>query len=800
MSDDDRLDDASEGPTTNHEERPLGGERADGERTADDEATAPNEGTTANRRTATDERTIDDSTENDGVERRDLLRLGALALAVGGGTAAGAVLSSEESVEGLGPTEAPSNASSESTVASEHRALAEQFAPDVHFDARELWFPTDPRRYESEHDGERVVDGFDVLDGYTRDRREADAPPEPAVFYNVVDYRDSSLSVVQYWLYSAFDQFTTNFHWHDWELFQVFVDGETGDPVLYTGSAHSDSVPNNEFIDPKTTRPNVLSEVGSHASALGVNERPRTFQRLAGDGLIADITNQAVEVGDRTVDIPAAYGLPRDEGLRLPYLVPELDGAPLYEHEKLPNVSAEDLLSGSLVVRSYAELANPPNGVPLRETGLSFGFEVDDREDVDHGYELTTIKELRHIDGFTGPQLSFEFTVPEFVEDAVADHLTATTAPWTQSRFTDPVADVTDPQHRATLAERYGGVGGDGSGDTGDRVVGVVRELTTRPPGSSDSANGSESSGDETDDGASDDGASEGASTPTDETPTGDGPPTPPSLRESNVESVALLESENPTAVPTWNGVVSLSDVTHESHRLTVNGAGRAPYAETFEFDGGTYTAGADGVVTLVPNEEAVKVRADASEQAGVANVRVEEDVAGPVYDGKPDGEDRFGIYVNRHGTYTAEITDEEGEVGVFRVTPGRDGTAGDGPLTIDTPETGNRSFLTFLRSILDEIRTGVRDAVDELGPLRELLLALLRHARRLVDEALELVERGDAEDVGERLEVLADLLGVAGESLDALGWALAETTEARLRSQLEQARRRAEQAADLPA
>ncbi|WP_224268465.1 hypothetical protein [Haloprofundus salinisoli] len=790
MSDDDRTDDADEEPTTNErqpvsesdaERRPATESYNDGVTRAEATESTTGERSAGHERRTDSRPAADETAESDGVERRDLLKLGALTLAVGGGTAAGAVLTSDENREGLGPVD-PS-ASSDPTAASEHRALAEQFAPVVHFDRRELWYPTDPRRYESERGGETVVDGFDVLDGYTSERRASGAPPAPTIFYNVVEYRDSSLSAVQYWLYSAFDQFTTNFHWHDWELFQVFVDGETGEPVLYTASAHSESVPNNEFVDPENSRPSVLSEIGSHASALGVNGRPRTFQRFAGDGLIADITNEAVEVGDRTVGVPAAYGLPRDEGLRLPYLVPELDGAPLYDHENLPNVSADDLLSGSLVVHSFAELANPPEGVPLRETGLTFGFTAESRgesDPVDIEYDLVSVEELRHIDGFTGPQLSFEFTVPQFVEDGFAHHLTATTAPWTQPRFSDPTQDITDPQHRKTLGERYGGVEAEASDD---RVVAVVRELTTRPP--------EDDGGDEAD-------ASE--STPADETPAEDGPPTPPRHREPTVESVALLESENPTAVPTWRGIVSLSGVTHESHRLTVNGAGRAPYAETFEFDGGTYTAGVDGVVTVVPNEEAVKVRADASEGAGVANVRFEEDVAGAVYDGKPDGEGRFGIYVNRHGTYTAEITDEKGEVGVFRVTPQADGASGDEPLTIDAPETGKRSFVTFLQSLVDEILAGVRDAVDELGPLRELLLALLRHARRLADDALELVERGDVASAGDELGTLVDLLGVAEEALGPLGWALSEPTEARLGGQLAQARRRAEQAVDVPA
>jgi len=54
-----------------------------------------------------------------------------------------------------------------------------------------------------------------------------------------------------------------------------------------------------------------------------------------------------------------------------------------------------------------------------------------------------------------GPQLSFEFTVPEFAENAIARHITTAGVPWNQPRYTDPAADVSDPPHRATLAQRY---------------------------------------------------------------------------------------------------------------------------------------------------------------------------------------------------------------------------------------------------------------------------------------------------------------------------------------------------------
>ncbi|QSG10760.1 Uncharacterized protein HSBGL_0323 [Halapricum desulfuricans] len=160
------------------------------------------------------------------------------------------------------------------------RSFAEEFAPTIYFDRNEQWFPTDPRSYESERDGETIVSGFDAFEGYVQDGTD-DKPPDPAVFYRAIEYEESPLAVVQYWMYSAFDQFTTNFHWHDWELLQVFLDTETREPQLYVASSHSRSVPNNEFLDPER-RPRILTELGSHSSGLSVNENEDEFQQFQG--------------------------------------------------------------------------------------------------------------------------------------------------------------------------------------------------------------------------------------------------------------------------------------------------------------------------------------------------------------------------------------------------------------------------------------------------------------------------------------------------------------------------------------
>ncbi|MFC6793026.1 hypothetical protein ACFQFH_00255 [Halobaculum halobium] len=73
-------------------------------------------------------------------------------------------------------------------------------------------------------------------------------------------------------------------------------------------------MPNNEFLDPETDRASIISEVGSHSSALGINETKAEFERLPLVTDIADISNGALS----PLDVPAAYGLPRGEGIVSP--------------------------------------------------------------------------------------------------------------------------------------------------------------------------------------------------------------------------------------------------------------------------------------------------------------------------------------------------------------------------------------------------------------------------------------------------------------------------------------------------
>ena len=581
--------------------------------------------------------------------------------------------------------------------------LAARFAPTLFFDAAEPWYPTDPRPYASEADGETVVDGFDAFDGYHERYDEAGEPPDPTVFYNGMRYEDSPLAVVQFWLYSAFDQFTANFHWHDWEVLHVFVDLDSGDPQLYVASSHSRSVPNNEFLDPDPeVVPRILPELGSHSSTLSVNEAADSFQRVGEEGLLADITNTTIDTVEDLLGIPIAYGLPRDEGARLPFVVPEYEGEPIYEHPDLPSVSEESLVDGALAIRSLDALRSPPTDLPLRETGVAFrhaerpadGEDAALADEVAESvveYELVESAELEGISAFTGPQLSFEFAVPQAVEDAVASHITTTGVPWEQPRYENPALDVTAGNHRSEMAERYDAIADDPS--FGDDAAGgldaVVARVTT--------------------------------ATETDEAPDGEGLTT----TESTVESVALIESD-PEAVPTFAGGVAVANgVPEGDHRFTVNAAGQAPHSErlTVSADESVTTAGVEGEVPLVARENARKVElSDEDSDVDLTRTAIEDDFAGRIYDSAIDGSD--AAYVHAGGAYTTEVRDADDEVGAYRVNPDPPGS-GDGddsdsdtgsgdPIRIERPETGAAPLAGYVADVAEETRAAVAAAASD--------------------------------------------------------------------------------------
>ena len=691
--------------------------------------------------------------------------------------------------------------------------LAARFAPTLYFDSAEPWFPTDPRPYASERDGETVVDGFAAFDGYHGRFEAAGEPPNPTVFYNGVRYEDSPLAVVQFWMYSAFDQFTANFHWHDWEVLHVFVDLDTDEPQLYVASSHSRSVPNNEFLDPNPDAvPRILTELGSHSSTLSVNENPDQFQRVGEGGLLADITNTTIDTVEDLLGIPIAYGLPRDEEMRLPFVVPEYEGAPIYEHPDLPSVTAESLVDGALTIRSLDALRSPPTDLPLRETGIAFRHA--DREDpvADEtaeeviGYDLVETAELEDISAFTGPQLSFEFAVPQAVEDAVAGHITTTGVSWEQPRYGNPAVDITAGNHRSELAARYDAIAADESagGEAAGALDAVVARVTR--------------------------------ATEADEAPDGEGLTT----TEAVTESFVLIESD-PEAVPTFAGGVAVANgIPEGDHRLTVNGAGQAPHSEelTVSADESVTTAGVDGEVPLVARENARKVELDDAESdVDLTRSAVEDDFAGRIYDSSIDGSD--AVYVHAGGAYTTEVRDADDEIGAYRVNPDPSGTGSDDsddggdsdegddgegrpPIRIERPETGAAPLAGYVADVAEETRAAVAAAAAESddgdgddddsggsgspgggsggsggGPsnavngLERALAAAVDQARRAEERARE----GDAEGTERQLANVLDRITRIEERLAAAREGLPPGLANATGKRVEQATRRVEQA-----
>ena len=673
-------------------------------------------------------------------------------------------IGSATALSGCSAFEAESDAGTTEMDEDRARELAERFAPTLYFDEHEKWFPTDPRPYATEDGDETVVDGFAALDGYTDRSNRSDGAPDPTVFYHVVEYENDPLAVVQFWYYSVFDQFTTNFHWHDWEVLHVFVDTDSGDPQLYVASSHSGRVPNNEYLDPETGQvPRILSELGSHSSALSVNDVADRFQRLPIESSLADITNSAIESIADIADIPVAYGLPRDEGFQLPYVIPELDELPLYDHDRLPSVGRDDLVAEELTIRSFADLSSPPGDLAERATGLIFQY-AGRTEEADVAYELVPSSELEYIAGFTGPQLSFEFAVPAFAEDAIANHISTAGVPWDQPRYDDPAADISEPNHRAALAERYDAIGEPAPINT---VFARVNEAIT------------------SDDAPEDEGLT---------------------TEDLSVETVALLESE-PEAVPTFRGLAVVRDVPDGEHRLTVNGPGVEPHSETVVVSNdapGPTSAGVDGKLPLVARENATKLEVDADgTDDDLTDLAVEDDFAGRLYDAPLDGPD--AVYVHRGGAYTTEVRDADDEIGAYRVNP-----SGEGRVRLDAPRTGKEPLAEYLADVAEETATSVAAVGSEDGDdvdsgdgtatggqenavrgLAKALEAVAGAARRAAERAAD-GERGRADEsldtVRDRLERVQARLVEASEDLP-------NDLERAVGHRLEQSRRRSEQA-----
>ncbi len=447
--------------------------------------------------------------------------------------------------------------------------------------------------------------------------------------------------------------------------------------------------------------------------------------------------------------MPLAYGLPRDEFSPIPFAVPELDGQPIYADDRLPDAGPDSLVDESLTYDDYQGLLNPPEDLPERATGVVFSHEGNG-DDVT--YDLVPSTELEHIDGFTGPQLSFEFEVPEFAEDRLSKHLSAAGTPWKGPRYENPAADISEPVHRSELAERYDAIA---QPEGTNRLVAAV-----------------------------------GRTVQNEDAPDGEGVTT----AQSPIETVALVESE-PRAVPTFGGVVAATDLPDGDHRVTVNGAGYAPHSESVSVEGsGVAAAGVEGEIPLPDRENAVKIEVDTEgTEASLSRLAVEDDFAGRLYDAPLEGRD--AVYVDRRGAYTTEVVDAEDERGAFRVNPGQERVR-----TIDRPETGAASLADYVADVSGETASSVREAVDAGSGRPENpgvtgLVRALEAASDAAERAAAAARNGDNPGTQQRLDVARQRLGDASQRLAEARGDVPETTGNAVEQRLEQGKRRAEQA-----
>jgi hypothetical protein len=404
--------------------------------------------------------------------------------------------------------------------------------------------------------------------------------------------------------------------------------------------------------------------------------------------------------------------------------------------------------------------------------------------DADVAYDLVPTGELENIAEFTGPQLSFEFAVPQFAEDAVANHITTAGTPWEQERYDDPAADITEPAHRAALADRYDAIAPPGTLNDLVATMSEVMESSDAPDGG-------------------------GVET-----------------TELSVELFALLRSD-PVAAPTFRGVTMLRDVEPGDHRLTVNGAGLAPHEEPVTVGAGdsdddddgdsdddddgdsddderasTATlAGVEGEIALTPAGDAVKLEVDAEgTEADLRKLAVDDDFGGRLYEASMDGPD--AVYVHRAGAYTTEVRVADDSLGAFRVNP-----SDTAPVRIDRPRTGKASLASFVETLVGETidrlgavgeeSDGGDDGDDSDGTTQTLggLLRALEAVSSAAGRAAERAESGDRGGADQALDALSSNLDRAVERFESLRGTLpaphAEATD----RQFGEARRRTNQA-----
>jgi len=364
--------------------------------------------------------------------------------------------------------------------------LAARFAPTLFFDAAEPWFPTDPRPYTVEEDGETVVDGFVAFDGYHERYDEADEPPNPTVFYNGVQYEDSPrgrpvLALLR--VRPVHGQLPLA---RLGSAPRLRRPRHGRSPTVRRQFALSAACRTTSFSTRTPTPvPRILSELGSHSSTLSVNENPASSNASA-----RRVARGHHEHDDRhgrgpPSGFPSRTGSPRRGcGSRSSFRSTRANAlrspGPLVGHGRLAGRRrAHDSVARRVgiapdrpsVPRDGNRLP-APRARPTTATGLDGRRRPPTRSPSrSSGTTSSRARSWRRISAFTGPQLSYEFAVPEIVEDAVASHITTTGIPWKQPRYQNPALDITAGTTGLSSPDRYDAIAaeesfGDGDGRT----------------------------------------------------------------------------------------------------------------------------------------------------------------------------------------------------------------------------------------------------------------------------------------------------------------------------------------------
>ncbi len=143
---------------------------------------------------------------------------------------------------------------------------ASNYAPNLWFDSREQYFPTNPLDFYYENgqeiSGEIAVSKYNQLS-------VQDKINNLTVLYHIED--EGNQWVYQYWFFYVFNdnhRGVKNKHYGDWESVFVFVDKSSGGINKVIGTAHQREIFNTEIYNPETNHIWTYIGEGSHASCV----------------------------------------------------------------------------------------------------------------------------------------------------------------------------------------------------------------------------------------------------------------------------------------------------------------------------------------------------------------------------------------------------------------------------------------------------------------------------------------------------------------------------------------------------